>query len=40
MESCPECGSEKLSRRMEGLVCDECGIVIEESIYSGKRIIA
>jgi ribosomal protein L37AE/L43A len=40
MKSCPECGSEKLKRSNEGLICGDCGTVIEESIYSGERIIA
>ncbi|MEM5766297.1 MAG: hypothetical protein QW423_01525 [Candidatus Aenigmatarchaeota archaeon] len=40
MKSCPECGSDKLKRNNEGLICDNCGILIEESIYSGERIIA
>jgi ribosomal protein L37AE/L43A len=39
MKSCPECGSEKLERSNEGLICKDCGAVIEESIYSGERII-
>jgi transcription initiation factor TFIIIB Brf1 subunit/transcription initiation factor TFIIB len=40
MKSCPECGSKKLERSYEGLICGDCGAVIEESIYSGERIIA
>ncbi|MEM5772774.1 MAG: TFIIB-type zinc ribbon-containing protein [Candidatus Aenigmatarchaeota archaeon] len=40
MKSCPECGSNKLKRNNEGLICGDCGSVIEESIYSGERIIA
>ncbi|RLI98572.1 MAG: hypothetical protein DRP00_01705 [Candidatus Aenigmatarchaeota archaeon] len=38
MNSCPECGSEKLELTNEGLVCKKCGLVIEETYYSGKRI--
>jgi transcription initiation factor TFIIIB Brf1 subunit/transcription initiation factor TFIIB len=40
MKSCPECGSKKLNHNNKGLICGECGAVIEESIYSGERIIA
>jgi ribosomal protein L37AE/L43A len=40
MKSCPECGSKKLKYTNEGLICGDCGTVIEESIYSGERIIA
>ncbi|MEM5836279.1 MAG: TFIIB-type zinc ribbon-containing protein [Candidatus Aenigmatarchaeota archaeon] len=39
MKACPECGSDNLKHDFEGLVCEKCGIVIEESIISGKRII-
>jgi ribosomal protein S27AE len=39
MKSCPECGSEKLKHTNEGLICGDCGTVIEESIYSGERIV-
>ncbi|MEM7826154.1 MAG: TFIIB-type zinc ribbon-containing protein [Candidatus Aenigmatarchaeota archaeon] len=37
MKSCPECGSEKLEFSNEGLICSECGAILEESIYSGER---
>jgi len=40
MKSCPECGSNKIGHNQDGLVCNECGLVIEESIYSGDRIIS
>jgi len=28
---CPECGSEDLKYSEEGLVCQECGLVVESS---------
>ncbi|MEM5878905.1 MAG: TFIIB-type zinc ribbon-containing protein [Candidatus Aenigmatarchaeota archaeon] len=36
---CPECGSDNLKHDFEGLICKDCGTVIEESFISGKRII-
>jgi ribosomal protein S27AE len=40
MDKCPECGSSKLVRNHEGLVCGKCGLVLEEeAMFSGAMII-
>jgi ribosomal protein S27AE len=40
MDKCPECGSSKLVRNREGLVCGKCGLVLEEeAMFSGAMII-
>jgi ribosomal protein S27E len=38
MKSCPECGSKNICwDNGSGLLCKKCGLVIDESIYSGER---
>ncbi|MEM5792943.1 MAG: TFIIB-type zinc ribbon-containing protein [Candidatus Aenigmatarchaeota archaeon] len=32
MKRCPECGSTKLHYTEEGLVCRECGLVLESVV--------
>jgi len=39
MNSCPECGSKKIENNHEGVICTDCGLVIDESFYSGGRIV-
>jgi transcription initiation factor TFIIIB Brf1 subunit/transcription initiation factor TFIIB len=39
MESCPECGSKKISWDSSGLVCNKCGSILKESFFSGERIV-
>jgi transcription initiation factor TFIIIB Brf1 subunit/transcription initiation factor TFIIB len=37
MKNCPECGSNKVSfSRAEGLICNDCGLVIED-VWSDKN---
>jgi transcription initiation factor TFIIIB Brf1 subunit/transcription initiation factor TFIIB len=39
MNTCPECGSKKIENNHEGQICKKCGLVIEESIYSGEAMV-
>ena len=39
-KACPECGSKKLSHKTEGLVCRDCGLVIESTLmFSGEMLV-
>jgi transcription initiation factor TFIIIB Brf1 subunit/transcription initiation factor TFIIB len=40
MKSCSECGSKNISWNNAGLICNECGAVLEEPFFSGERIVA
>jgi len=38
--NCPDCGSKKLERNSDGLVCKKCGLVVEEkSFFSGRAML-
>jgi len=38
MQTCPECGSKSIEMTMEEILCNKCGLVIEEKeFFSGKR---
>jgi len=38
MKTCPECGSKRINwENGSGLLCKDCGLVIEEGMYSGER---
>jgi len=39
MESCPECGSEKVEVKNEGMFCKKCGLLIEQTYFSGRRVV-
>ncbi|MDI6798935.1 MAG: TFIIB-type zinc ribbon-containing protein [Candidatus Aenigmarchaeota archaeon] len=31
MKECPECGSKKLERKLDEVVCKKCGLVLPDS---------
>jgi len=38
-QTCPECGSIHLRYSTEGLICQECGLVVESTImFSGGMV--
>jgi hypothetical protein len=36
MNPCPECGSEKIRNSSAEILCQHCGLVIEESVFVGQ----
>jgi len=39
-QACPECGSTHLKYSTEGLICEECGLVIESTaMFSDEMLI-
>lgn len=38
--TCPECGSKNIKINMEEILCNKCGLVIQEKEYfSGQRVL-
>lgn len=39
MKNCPECGSKKIEISLSEVLCKKCGLIIDEGMFSGKRML-
>jgi transcription initiation factor TFIIIB Brf1 subunit/transcription initiation factor TFIIB len=39
MKKCPDCGSKNIAWKNVELMCNKCGFILEESFFSGERIL-
>jgi len=36
---CPECGNSLHWDRNDGLICSGCGLIVQQSYYSGRELV-